>query len=113
LVAPSPSLRLFFRADRNAAALRKRLEARLLELQQQRQAVILGQQQAASSAAAAASIIENRFSVLRQALETQKQALFSSYSSDETQALQQLLQVPPPPLHWHLQALSRAQRRCR
>jgi hypothetical protein len=75
------------------AALRKRLEAKLLELQQQRQMVVQGQMQAVASTAAAASLIESRISLLRQSLDAQKQALYSSYSSHETRALQLLQQV--------------------
>lgn len=55
--------------------------------------VVQGQQQAAASTAAAASLIENRISLLRQSLDAQKQALYSSYSSHETRALQLLQQV--------------------
>jgi hypothetical protein len=80
-------------SDRSVALLRKRLEAKLGELQQQRCAVVQGQQQAAACTAAAAALIENRISLLRQALEEQKRMLQSSYSSDEALALQQLQQV--------------------
>jgi hypothetical protein len=79
--------------DRSVLSLRKRLQGKLLELQQHRQAVVHGQQQAAASVAAAAQLIESRIPLVRQALDAQKQALYSSYSSDEAMALQQLQQV--------------------
>ncbi len=101
----------FHADDRSIVSLRKRLEGKLLELQQQRQAVVLGQQQTAASVAAAAQLIESKIPLLRQALDAQKQALYSSYSSDETAALQQLQQVAS--LSLLLRALIRIQPPCR
>ena len=86
-------LRLFAASDRSAALLRKRLEAKLSELQQQRQAVVTGQQQVAASTAATAALIESRMCLLRQALKEQQHVLNLSHSSDEARALQELQQV--------------------